>query len=184
MTQQNHASQAVSSSFDLHTAMENLQEYFRSQNWPTVEMRIGINSGIMSVGNMGTKHRITYTVIGDAVNIASRIEQLTRTYHVKTIVSEYTKNAAEKYLYRLIDRVQIRGRSEPVYIYEPLAIKSESPDHLVECTEKNNAAVMAYLGGDIDYALNLFNELQNEQPADAYTKHMIQSIKNYNNRHN
>lgn len=171
-----HASRAVAASFDLHMAMGDLQQSFESQGWPRVKMRIGINSGMMSVGNMGTKHRITYTVIGDAVNIASRIEQLTRIYQVRTIVSEYTSEAADTFLYRLLDRVSIRGRTEPIRIYEPLCRKPEASDLQTEQTAINNKAVEAYLSGDHEKATALFSELQAQLPDDEYINYMLNML--------
>lgn len=169
-----HANEAVNTSFDLHMAMHDLQDFFEEQGWPRVEMRIGINSGTMNVGNMGTKHRITYTVIGDAVNIAARIEQLTRIYEVHTIVSEYTYRVADSHLYRLLDRVYIRGRTEPINIYEPLARISEATDFQKDIAKCNNEAVQSYLSGNIDGSEELFSRLNKSMPDDRYTKYMLQ----------
>lgn len=176
LQQPDHANRAVAASFDLHEAMADLQQSFESQGWPRVEMRIGINSGTMSVGNMGTRHRITYTVIGDAVNIASRIEQLTRIYQVKTIVSEYTNRATDIFLYRLLDRINIRGRTQPIRIYEPLCWKTAASDSQIEQVAINDEAVEAYLAGDHERASALLSQLQIQLPDDAYIMYMLNML--------
>lgn len=178
LAQPNHAEQAVTASFDLHHSILELQDHFAKRGWPQVEMRIGINSGSMNVGNMGTSHRITYTVIGDAVNVAARIEQLTRLYRVKTIVSEYTYRAADNYLYRLLDFVYIKGRNEPIRIYEPLCKRSEADVTQIFLVNLHERAVETYLSGDYEKAMDLFYELQIKQPNDKYINHMLSRLGN------
>ncbi|MDZ7734830.1 MAG: adenylate/guanylate cyclase domain-containing protein [Gammaproteobacteria bacterium] len=177
LPQPEHAPRAVAASFDLHEAMVELQQSFENQGWPWAEIRIGINSGLMSVGNMGTRHRITYTVIGDAVNIASRIEQLTRIYQARTIVSEYTYRAADMFLYRLLDRVYIRGRTEPIRIYEPLCRKSKADNSKIEQARINDEAVQAYLSGEHNKASELFSKLQTQMPDDKYIMYMLSMLR-------
>lgn len=184
LQQPKHATQAVRASFDLHAGMADMQDYFLKRGWPHVEMRIGMNSGLMNVGNMGTQHRITYTVIGDAVNIAARVEQLTRIYHVKTIVSEYTSNSADEFLYRLLDLVYIKGRNKPVRIYEPMCIKSEATDFQKFCVRTNDEAVVHYLEGNNHKALELFSELQTHLPNDLYTVYMLNKVSKLSSEEN
>ena len=92
-----HASGAVAAALNMTEAIEKAQQRFMEKGWPEIRMGIGINTGPMNVGDMGSEYRMAYTVMGDAVNVGSRLEGLTRIYGVNVIVSESTKAAAEGY---------------------------------------------------------------------------------------
>lgn len=85
-----------------------------------MKIGIGLNSGVMTVGNMGSEFRMAYTVMGDAVNLGSRLESLTKNYGVHIIVSEFTKDKVPEYTYRELDIVRVKGKNEPVAIFEPI----------------------------------------------------------------
>ncbi|MDQ7091250.1 MAG: adenylate/guanylate cyclase domain-containing protein [Methylococcales bacterium] len=117
----NHAANSVQAGLDILTNLKDLQAEFKEKGLPRIDVGIGINTGIMNVGNMGSQFRTAYTVMGDAVNLGSRLEGLTKYYSVKLIVSETTKRAAPLYVYRELDRVQVKGKKEPVTIYEVIS---------------------------------------------------------------
>src|SRR5206468_4322478 len=96
------------------------QQQFKLKGWPEIKIGVGLNSGEMTVGNMGSEFRMAYTVMGDAVNLGSRLESLTKNYGVYIIVSEFTKEKVPEYIYRELDVVRVKGKDKPVAIFEPI----------------------------------------------------------------
>ncbi len=118
-----HAKHAIQTGLSMVAALEGLQQKLLSKSLSSLSIGIGINTGEMVVGNMGSKFRMAYTVMGDSVNLASRLESLTKYYGVCIVVSEFTKVQATDYLYRELDLVRVKGRDKPVAIFEPVAIR-------------------------------------------------------------
>ncbi len=127
-----HAARAVGAGMEMLAALDTLNDEFQKKGWPHIAIGVGINTGPMSVGNMGSEFRQAYTVMGDAVNLGSRLEGLTKSYGVAFIVSEFTRWAAPEFFYRELDRVQVKGKAEPVTIYEPLGMKDDLPAQVIE----------------------------------------------------
>jgi adenylate cyclase len=115
-----HALHAVQAAIEMIEVLPKLEKRFEARNWPAIRMGIGLNTGLMNVGNMGSKFRVAYTVLGDSVNLSSRLEGLTKQYDVSIVVSEFVKENAPDFAYRELDRVRVSGRDEPVTIFEPL----------------------------------------------------------------
>ena len=115
-----HAWHAVSTALEMQAELRTLDEPFKARGWPALRIGIGINSGTMTVGDMGSQVRKSYTVMGDAVNLASRLEGLTKQYDVGILVSDATKTLVKNMVYREVDRVRVKGKDEPVGIFEPL----------------------------------------------------------------
>ena len=120
-----HADQAVGGGMAMLKALEPLNEDFAKKGWPEIHIGVGINTGMMSVGNMGSAFRRAYTVLGDAVNLGSRLESITKAYGVAFIVSEATATSAGRYAYRELDRVRVKGKEKPVTILEPVGLIDE-----------------------------------------------------------
>jgi adenylate cyclase len=122
--QHNHAERAVMCALEMGKRLEHLQQEWKKQNKPIVNVGIGIHTGEMIVGNMGSSKKMDYTAIGDNVNLASRLEGLTRRYNTRIIVSETTfqlvKNKVEAHSF---GEVKLRGRKVPVVVYEILGRK-------------------------------------------------------------
>ncbi|MFT7532968.1 MAG: adenylate cyclase [Gammaproteobacteria bacterium] len=127
-----HASDAIATALLMQERLNDIQQEFKQRGWPEIRMGIGINSGLMAVGNMGSDFRMAYTVMGDPVNVGSRVESLTKVYGVKIIVTENTKEQAVDFRYRLIDRVRVRNRLEPLSIFEPIGLEDQIPPKLEE----------------------------------------------------
>lgn len=115
-----HALHSLNAAISIVERMKILRTEFSEKQWPEIYVGVGVNTGMMNVGNKGSEFRVDYTVLGDAVNLGSRLEGLTKHYGVDIITSEFTKHAVPEYEYRELDRVRVKGRDEPVSIYEPI----------------------------------------------------------------
>jgi adenylate cyclase len=127
-----HADYAVGAGLAMLSALDELNVEFARKGWPEIRIGVGVNTGQMSVGNMGSKFRKAYTVLGDAVNLGSRLEGITKVYGVSMIVSETTAHSAGRYAYREIDRVRVKGKEKPVTILEPLGLEHEVSKEVLE----------------------------------------------------
>jgi adenylate cyclase len=159
-----HATHAVQAALAMTDALADLQDDFAAQGWPAIRIGIGLNSGDMVVGNMGSTFRMAYTVLGDAVNLGSRLEGLTKYYGVSIIVSEDTKVLAPDFVYRELDRVRVKGREKPLAIYEVLDAKEEVNEAALTDLQQYQAALAAYRNQDWPQAEALFTRLTQTQP--------------------
>ena len=117
--QPDHAPRACAAALDMIERLQELQAEWRTRGIPVLELGIGINTGEMVVGNMGSRQRMAYTVLGDAVNVASRLEGLSKLYSTRVVISQATRDAAgDAFVYRFLDVVAVRGRAEPISVYE------------------------------------------------------------------
>lgn len=127
MSDDQHARDAVLVALAMQKGLVELNPRLQAKGWPPVKIGVGVNTGRMSVGNMGSEFRMAYTVMADAVNLASRLEALTRQYGVGVLVGEATRADCPDLSFQLIDRVRVKGKDVPVAIHEPLGITSELP---------------------------------------------------------
>jgi len=153
-----HARNAVLAGLEMHRTLEGLQTHFKDKGWPPIKIGVGVNSGRMNVGNMGSEIRLAYTVMGDAVNLASRLEGITKQYGVSMIVGETTRVAAADVAFRELDRVKVKGKDEPVAIFEPLGLAGEVEKALQDELKLWGQALKLYRSKDWDMAeLQLIN---------------------------
>jgi adenylate cyclase len=115
-----HASRAVATSLLMQASSARLNGDFQKRGWPELKIGIGVNTGTMHVGDMGSAIRRAYTVMGDAVNLGARLEGITKVYGVGIAVGAATRLAAPEFAYRELDLVRVKGKNEPVAIFEPL----------------------------------------------------------------
>jgi adenylate cyclase len=118
----NHAERCCLGAVSMLARLAELQAQWRAQGSPVLEIGIGINTGIASVGNMGSSLRYGYTAMGDAVNLAARLEGLNKEYHTQILISEFTRRALrdDQFIFREIDFIRVKGKLQPVTIYEIL----------------------------------------------------------------
>ena len=120
-----HARNGVLSALDMQRECKVLNDKFAARGWPTIKIGVGVNSGNVRVGDMGSQVRRAYTVMGDAVNVASRLEGRTKGYGVGILVGEATRNLVKDVVFREVDRIKVKGKDEAVNIYEPLGLEGE-----------------------------------------------------------
>ena len=139
-----HAFHALQAALEFPQALGKLDAAFEARGWPRLQIGVGINSGPMTVGNMGSEFRVAYTVLGDAVNLGSRLEGLTKEYGVAVICSETTRAGAPEWTFRELDLVKVKGKDLPVTIYEPLGPKDAVDAGLRQDLTRLRQALRAY----------------------------------------
>lgn len=160
-----HARHALAAAMEMIAEVDAVNRDFARRGWPSIKIGVGINTGVMSVGNMGSEFRQAYTVLGDAVNLGSRLEGLTKGYGVLLIVSESTRAAVPDYAYRELDRVRVKGKAQPVSIYEPLCPAAELDAARAEELRRYDEALAHYRAQDWDAAERGFLALAREGTA-------------------
>jgi adenylate cyclase len=129
-----HARNAVLTALEMQGELLKLNQTLTAKGWPALKIGVGVNTGPMTVGDMGSPVRKAYTVMGDAVNLGSRLEGITKQYGVGIMVGEETRALlAKTFVFRELDRVRVKGKAEPVGIYEPLGETDKvAADDLIE----------------------------------------------------
>ena len=145
-----HAALAVKTSMEMILAVRELNVEHRAQGLPEIGIGIGLNTGTMCVGDMGSNIRRSYTVIGDAVNLGSRLEGLTKTYGVDIVVSESTRRLADGFVWQELDKVRVKGKQEAVAIYLPLQPVQSAEVHQAAEPKAWGLALKAYRAQDWD----------------------------------
>ncbi|MCK5334776.1 MAG: adenylate/guanylate cyclase domain-containing protein, partial [Gammaproteobacteria bacterium] len=164
LTDEQHARNTLIAGMEMINEIKNISSAFKNKGWPEIKIGVGINSGPMNVGNMGSEFRMAYTVLGDTVNLGSRLEGLTKNYGVDIIVSEYTKDNVQDYEYRFLDKVRVKGKDQPVTIYEPLGPKSEITADSYSELERYKMAIECFLAQDWANASDQFTALIRDIP--------------------
>jgi len=153
-----HARHALYAALEMIKELKVMQAEFAERGWPEVNIGIGLNTGDMNVGNMGSEFRMAYTVLGDAVNLGSRLEGLTKEYGVNIIVSETTRGAIPEFMFRELDLVRVKGKKEPVAIFEPVGHKNDLDKSVTAEIAEYRKALMNFRAQSWDKAeLDFFN---------------------------
>lgn len=163
-----HATRAVQTALDMQAALPRLNEDFATRGWPHVKIGVGVNTGRMSVGNMGSEFRMSYTVMGDAVNMGSRLEGITKQYGVGILATEATVAADPVHAFMKVDDVRVKGKQKPVEIFEVLGEKATLPADVLENACAFEAAFAAYQKQQWDDAERQLRELNARAPRVLY----------------
>jgi adenylate cyclase len=174
-----HAPHALEAALAMQKRVRGLDPDFMKRGWPVLQIGVGLNCGEMNVGDMGSRFRRAYTVMGDAVNLASRLEALTKEYGVGILVSENIVSGAEGFVYREVDRVVVKGRTEGVAIYEPLGRAGEVAEAVLQDVERFHKALGLYRKRRWVEAMQLFEALSAKSPETKLYKLYIARAANY-----
>jgi len=163
-----HRKKAIKSAFEITGTLEEFNKQF-GKDVPHLAVGIGINTGDAVVGNIGSEYRLDYTVLGDTVNVASRLEGLTKMYQVQIIVSKSTLEGVDlselKLIARLLDRITVKGRKKPVEIYQVM----ENTEENQKIKEIYEAGFAAYQAKDFETAKRFMKKLINTYKDGAST---------------
>lgn len=172
--QVDHADRACRVALDMIDDLKKFNAEEEAKGRPPLIIGIGVNTGEMIVGNIGSEKRFDYTVIGDAVNIGSRLEGLTKFFGVDVIVSDYTVKACQtdEFRFRILGSVIVKGKDEPVKVYE---LRRKPADAETQKQEDVwDDAFLAFRYKELSRAATLFDEYQTMRPGDKAANYYLQ----------
>jgi adenylate cyclase len=170
-----HAYRACVASQLVHQKLGELRNKWKGEGtkWPEIvwkmQTRVGLNTGVCMIGNMGSRTRFNYTMMGDNVNLAARMESGSKSWGAYTMVTETTKAACERHggdrvVFRPLGRIVVMGRSLPVPIYEIVGLKESLPPTARECIAVFEQGLAKYYARDWDGAIALFRQSEQLEP--------------------
>lgn len=162
-----HARHALEAAVDMINTLKTLNPELNRLGYPTIDVGIGLNTGPMNVGDMGSHFRRAYTVLGDAVNLGARLEGLTKFYGVKILVGPETYAAIDDWSFRPIDRIRVKGKLEPVSVYEPIAPRKVLSDAWQQELTLWADTYQTYLNRNWALTREKLNELINQSQSPA-----------------
>jgi adenylate cyclase len=164
-----HARNGVLAALEMQKECELLNARFAARGWPTLKIGVGVNSGRVRVGDMGSQVRRAYTAMGDAVNVASRLEGRTKGYGVGILVGKPARDRVSEVVFREIDRLKVKGKDEAVTVYEPLGLESEIGQNVLDELTLWNSTLRAYRSRQWDEAeLDIANLLRMNPTCGLY----------------
>jgi adenylate cyclase len=176
MHMDDHAHQACLTAIDMQNALGRLRQKWISEGnkWPSIvhemRMRIGINSGLITTGNMGSAIRKNYTMMGDAVNLAARLESAAKQYGVFTLISQNTYELVKNdFEFRKIDKITVFGKSEPVVVYELIAQKGALTPECTKMLSLYNEGLTCFHAQEWETASEKFQEAHLLEPYSQVT---------------
>lgn len=173
-----HTVRAITAALHQQRRLSELREQWREQGYPEVAMRIGINTGAMVVGNMGTESHMDYTIMGDHVNLASRLEGVCKVYRAPILITRDSFEASQEHIAaRFIDRVQVVGRTQAVDILEPLGLVGEVEEDIFTLARSYEQAWELMQKRRFAEAEAIFAQLVEEFPHDGPSAVMLERVR-------
>ena len=175
-----HALRAVCCALEMQKALSRLNEQNVRAGLPLLRMGIGIHTGEVILGNIGSRKKLDYTVIGDGVNLTSRLEALTKTYHCPVLISEHTYAAVRsRVCCRVVDKVQVQGKQQAIVIYEAME-RMESADALLfKISDLTQEAYGLYCRRRFGQAADVYREILRFKPTDGLSPLFIDRCNQY-----
>jgi adenylate cyclase len=174
---ENHALYACHTALAMQATLAKLRVRWLAQGKPNISIRIGIATGEMIVGNIGSDQARSYTCIGDKVNYSSRLEGLNKYYGTQIIVDRQTTLDATGLLVRELDTVRVKGREEGEAIYELLALSHDGNNGLIEKIGRYQQALVLYKQGAFAEAGDIFDSITADAPSQLMLKRCRQFMK-------
>ncbi len=176
----NHAALAVQAALDMVQAVALINTQHRAANLPVIGIGIGLNTGSMCVGDMGSDIRRSYTVIGDAVNLGSRLEGLCKVYGVEIVASCATRQQAPGFVWQELDRVRVKGKEDAVTIFSPLGAVGSVPEDICISLPLWHQALASLRRQDwpaCDHALKALQQAWPANPLNAWYARRLQELR-------
>ncbi len=181
---EDHPQRAATCALKMLKKLKVLQQEYAAKGLPTIDIGIGLNTGDMSVGNMGSNTVRSYTVMGDSVNLGSRLEGINKEYGTRIIVSEFTqKRIAQEFITREVDWVRVKGKAQPVRIFELMGTKASGPlapeGQLLALLPDFEKGFRLYHERKFDEAVVAFTSALNLKPDDECSQLYIERCNDY-----
>jgi len=179
---ENQAEIACMACVDMQKRLAELRKKWREQDKPELNMRIGMNTGPAVVGNMGSRSRMDYTMMGDTVNTAARLEGVNKIYGIYTLISEFTWQAmagGNRIIAREVDAIKVVGKQEPVKVYEPMGYTEEISPTTLKMIDHYTDGLNAYRKQEFDLAVDLFNSALALVPMDGPSLALLDRCRQY-----
>jgi class 3 adenylate cyclase len=176
-----HATRACYVALEMQDVLKQMREKWKAEGRPELHARIGMNSGSMVVGNMGSRTRFNYTVMGDAVNLASRLEGVNKQYSTSIMISEFTLELCKfDIVTREIDLIRVKGKAAPVKIYEVLGRANDGlPDDVKAVVERFSRGLEAYRRREWTAGIEAFQQALEIRPDDGPSLTYLKRCKEY-----
>jgi len=175
VSQENHAVKACQTALEMRIALQNLHDKWNKEGKKLLDFRAGINTGEVIVGNVGSEKRFDYTIIGDTVNLGSRLEGANKKYETHLMISESTKaKINDEFITRELDIIIPKGKKKPVRVYELLARKGVLSEIGLKLIESYNNAKELYNKHNFQLAYDAFQETLKIYPDDGPSKLYLQ----------
>ena len=179
IVQPDHARRGVLAALAIQDGLQKMRKQFRDLGLPELEIGVGINTGVMNVGNMGSRYRVAYTVVGDAVNLCSRVERLTRVYNARILVSESTMSTVPDVIFKEVDFVRVRGKGNPTRIFEPLCRTEQVSKALLDNLAIQQRALAAYYRQEWDQAEMLLTKVRDLNFNRVYCELLLRRVAHF-----
>ena len=171
---EDHARRACRASIDMQKKLDKLREHWVGEGYPPILARMGVNTGQAVVGNMGSQQRMDYTMMGDTVNLASRLEGANKAYGSYLMISQATKEAiGDEFVTRKLDLLKVVGKKEPIIVYELMERKLHADEKMLQLVEAYNEAIALYEQRQWAEAFKRFEAIEktyNDPPSHTYAE--------------